>query len=76
MLRGRQFVLCKDTVALLLDGGKRELVHIPSDVVITLLREYADEDGTVAIFWDGKIYWMFLVDIEDRAEFFADRATA
>jgi hypothetical protein len=30
----------------------------------------------IAIFWDGKIYWMFLVDIEERGEFFADRATA
>src|SRR6185295_4486884 len=72
MFRGRQFVLCKDTVALLLHDGKREIVQIPYGAVITLLCEKADGDGTVGIFWDGKIYWMFLVDIEERGEFFAD----
>jgi len=76
MLRGRQFVLRKDTVALLLDDGKREIVHIPCGAVITLLCEYADKHGTVGVFWDGRIYWMFLADIEERGEFFADGATA
>ena len=76
MLRGRQFVLRKDTVALLLDDGKRELVHIPCGAVITLLCEKSDEDGTVGVFRDGRIFWMFLADIEERGEFFADRATA
>ena len=50
MLRGRQFVLRKDTVALLLDDGKREIVHIPCGAVITLLCEDADKDGTVGVF--------------------------
>lgn len=76
MLRGRQFRLCRDTVALLLHDGKGDLVHIPCGAVMTLLCEKADEEGTVGIFWDGKIFWMFLVDIEERGEFFADRATA
>ena len=75
-MRGRQFQLCKDTVALLLYDGKHDLVHIPCGAVVTLLCENADKDGTVGVFWEDKIFWMFFVDVEKRGEFLADRTTA
>jgi len=66
MLRGKQFQLCKDTVAVRSTDGKRALIHIPSDSTIRLLSENAEKDGTVTILCEGKIFRMFLVDIEER----------
>ena len=76
MLRSRQFSLCKDTIAVLMHGCTRQLVHIPCGSTVTLLNEPAQEDGMVRIVWEGKMFRMFLVDIEERGEFFEDRATA
>ena len=67
MFRSKQFQLCKGTVAY---DGKRELVRIPPDSIINLLSEKADKDGTVAVLWEGKIFRMFLVDVEERGAFF------
>ena len=66
MLCSKQFQLSKGTVAY---DDKRELIHILSDSIIKLLSEKADEDGTVAVLWEGKIFRMFLVDIEERGAF-------
>jgi len=72
MLRSKQFQLSKDTLALLLANGKRDLIHIPSDSTLRLLSEKAEKDGTVAVHWEGKILRMFLVDIEERGRFFTE----
>ena len=69
MLCSKQFQLCKGTVAY---DGKRELIHIPSSSIINLLSERADKDETVAVLWEGTIFRMFLVDIEERGAFFTE----
>ena len=69
MLRSERFQLSKGTVAY---DDKRELIHIPSNAIINLLSENADKDGTVAVLWEGEIFRMFLVDIEERGAFFTE----
>jgi hypothetical protein len=66
MFRGKQFQLDRDTIALLVEAGKRELLHIPSDSIILMLSERAEKDGTVLILWEDQLVKMFLVDIEER----------
>jgi hypothetical protein len=72
MFRGKQFQLDRDTIALLVEGGKRELFHIPSDSIILVISERAERDGTVLILWEDQLVKMFLVDIEERGTVLAD----
>jgi hypothetical protein len=72
MFRGKQFQLDRDTIALLVEGGKRELFHIPSDSIILVLSERAERDGTVLILWEDQLVKMFLVDIEERGTVLAN----
>lgn len=75
MLRGKQFQLDKDTIALLLADGKRELFHIPFDSTLTVLSEGAEKDGTVVALWQDRLVQMFLVDIEQRGTLLADETS-
>jgi hypothetical protein len=72
MFRGKHFQLDRDTIALLVEGGKRELFHIPSDSIILVLSEQAERDGTVLILWEDQLAKMFLVDIAERGTVLAD----
>ena len=72
MFRGKQFQLDRDTIALLVEGGKRELFHIPSHSVILVLSEQSERDGTVLILWEDQLAKMFLVDIAERGTVLAD----
>ena len=72
MFRGKQCRLDRDTIALLVEAGKRELLHIPSNSIILVLSERAEKDGTVLILWEDQLVKMFLVDIEERGTVLAN----
>ena len=70
MLSGKLFRLSRDTVSLEATGARRQVVRVPEDAVIEVVRLRPGLEGRkmAEVRWLGKTLEMFVEDIERRGE--------
>jgi len=69
MLRGKQFRLAEETIALEMIGEKRVALHVPAGSIITIKSgPRPDDSRMVDVSWDGHQIVMFADDVQKRGE--------
>jgi hypothetical protein len=67
-MTGKQFILRKDTLAILSENGGRVPVTVPQDSVVELPGGDIKSDRLVSVHWQGKVLTMFAQDIRERGQ--------
>jgi len=70
--------LSRDTVSLETIGSRKQIVRIPKDAVIEVLKVLNGPEGRpmARVFWEGKTLEVFAEDIERRGEAVVAQAAA
>jgi len=78
MLSSTLYRLSRDTVSLETIGSRKQIVRIPANAVIEVLRVQHGPEGRpmAEVRWLGKIFEMFAEDIERRGETILTQTTA
>jgi hypothetical protein len=78
MLSSTLYRLSRDTVSLETRGSRKQIVRVPQDAVIEVLKVRNGQEGRpmAEVRWLGKTLEMFAEDIERRGEAILTQTTA
>jgi hypothetical protein len=66
MLAGKLFRLNRDTLAVVVVGGRPRPVIVPTGIVIKVVSDLKAADKTVDVLWNGRAVRMLALDVRDR----------
>ncbi len=68
LMVGQRYRMKTPTLAILVQGGERVPMTIPSSGIVRVLRQNHFDIHQVDVEWEGKVMLMFAVDLRDRGE--------
>jgi hypothetical protein len=76
MPTGMQLTLTQSTIALDVIDGKRIIVTIPREAILTVLPGFADGEKMVSVLWGSRVVVMFEIDLAMRGTEIRSRSAA
>jgi hypothetical protein len=64
----KRYGIRSSTIAIHSFDGKRNMVPLPVDAIVTSAEDLEDGDRLIEVVWEGKHYLMFSQDLRDRGE--------
>ena len=76
MTTGTQLRITRSTIALDANTGKRTIVMVPLETILTVLPGFAHGDKMVNVMWESRAVVMFAIDLATRGIEIRSRAAA